>query len=37
MSSTEEQVVSDRDADRALKAKHRALWASGTTRRSPRN
>jgi ubiquinone/menaquinone biosynthesis C-methylase UbiE len=29
MSSTEEQVVSDRDADRALKAKHRALWASG--------
>ena len=29
MSSTEEQVVSDQDANRALKAKHRALWASG--------
>jgi SAM-dependent methyltransferase len=29
MSSTETKVVSDQDADRALKAKHRALWASG--------
>jgi SAM-dependent methyltransferase len=29
MSTAEQQVVSDQDADRALKAKHRALWASG--------
>ena len=29
MSTTEQRVVSAVDADRALKAKHRALWASG--------
>jgi SAM-dependent methyltransferase len=29
MSTAEQDVVSDLDADRALKAKHRALWASG--------
>jgi len=29
MSTTEQAAVSDQDADRALKAKHRALWASG--------
>jgi SAM-dependent methyltransferase len=29
MTSTQEQFASDQDDDRALKAKHRALWASG--------
>ena len=29
MSTAEQEFVSDQDADRALKAKHRALWASG--------
>jgi SAM-dependent methyltransferase len=29
MSTAEQERVSDQDADRALKAKHRALWASG--------
>ena len=29
MSTTEQSVASATDADRALKAKHRALWASG--------
>jgi ubiquinone/menaquinone biosynthesis C-methylase UbiE len=29
MTSIQEQFASDEDADRALKAKHRALWASG--------
>jgi len=29
MSTAEQEVVSDQDVDRALKAKHRALWASG--------
>lgn len=29
MSSVQEQPMTDQDADRALKAKHRALWASG--------
>jgi ubiquinone/menaquinone biosynthesis C-methylase UbiE len=29
MSTAEQEFVSDQDADRALKAKHRALWAAG--------
>jgi SAM-dependent methyltransferase len=29
MSTAEQEFVADQDADRALKAKHRALWASG--------
>jgi SAM-dependent methyltransferase len=29
MSTAEQERIYDRDADRALKAKHRALWASG--------
>jgi SAM-dependent methyltransferase len=29
MSSAQDRVVSDQDADRELKTKHRALWASG--------
>jgi ubiquinone/menaquinone biosynthesis C-methylase UbiE len=29
MTTIQEQSVSEQDADRALKAKHRALWASG--------